>query len=688
MHTSATLRAVRRPAVHHSLRLSVLCLALAAAHGPLQAQGQDGAAASPSAPAPSTLSAVVVTASGNAQELREAPASVSVITREDLEKRPVQELAELLGTVEGVTLSRSGNLVPGVQLRGLGAAYTLMLIDGKRVNATNAMFRGNDYDTGWVPTDEIERIEIVRGPMSSLYGSDAIGGVVNIITRPVGKQWRGSARVEGVVQQDKDAGDSRLAGFSLAGPVVADTLGIKLTGAYDQRDADGAINSPDASGARQDGLQHIRNRLFGAQLAFTPNSRHSITLDADTSRRDHAGFLMERDAVSLRHKGQWGFGNTELTFAADEIRNLTGMISGQVNPNKANTTSLNGKASIPVAWGNQFITAGFDVRREKLRDPANLRGLPGSAGYDASPETSIGQWALFVEDEIRITDKLAVTLGNRFDHHDNFGGHNSPRAYAVYHLSDAVTLKGGVARAFRAPTLLQGSPNWGSVSCGSATVGCYIVGSNAIKPETGTSQELGLQFASGIHSGSLMFFNTDLKNMIDITSRTADRDLAPSFDNFVGYLPDGRPIFRYQNIASVRSRGLEASWQARASAAWDLRANYTFTDAKNTSGDTPQPLAYRPRHVVNLGADWRATPQLTLSGNLRYNSAQYISVGWNEAKKGGYAIADLTLGWRMTQALTLRAGVLNLGGKTFDRTTSADFNEDGRRYYLALHARF
>ena len=669
---------MRTPLPSVRSRPHVLCAALALAFGAAPGHAQETAA----------LPTVVVTASGNEQELRDAPASVSVITRDDLEKRPVQELAELLGTVEGVTLSRSGNLVPGVQLRGLGSAYTLMLIDGKRVNATSAMFRGNDYDTGWVPADEIERIEDVRGPMSSLYGSDAIGGVVNIITRPVGKQWRGSARVETVIQQDRDAGDSRLAGFSLAGPIVADTLGIKLTGAYDRRDADGDINSPAANGTRQSGLQHIRNRLFGAQLAFTPNASHSITADVDTSRRDHAGFLMERDAVSLRHKGRFGFGNTELTFAADEIRNLTGMVTGQVNPNKASTASLNGKASIPVAWGNQFITAGFDVRREKLHDPANLRGLPGTPGYDASPETSVSQWALFVEDEIRITDRLAVTLGNRFDHHENFGGHNSPRAYAVYHLNDSITLKGGVSRAFRAPTLLQGSPNWGSVSCGSATVGCYIVGSSAIQPETGTSQELGLQFAHGIHSGSLMFFNTDLKNMIDITNRTTDRTLAPSYDNFVGYLPDGRPIFRYQNIAKVRSRGLEASWRAEPTAALGLRANYTFTDAKNTSGATAVPLTYRPRHVVNLGADWRATPQLTVSGSLRYHSSQYISVGWNEAKKGGYAIADLTLGFRMTDALTLRAGILNLADKTFDRTTSADFNEEGRRYYLSLHAAF
>lgn len=103
------------------------------------------------------------------------------------------------------------------------------------------------------------------------------------------------------------------------------------------------------------------------------------------------------------------------------------------------------------------------------------------------------------------------------------------------------------------------------------------------------------------------------------------------------------------------------------------------------------PLTYRPKHVVNLGADWTPNAQLSVTGNLRYHSAQYISVSSNGAsrvEKDGYAIADLTVGWRMTDALTLRAGILNLTGKTFDRTTSADFNEEGRRYYLALHAKF
>ena len=129
-------------------RLSALALACMACT--VQAQDRPATA--------EELDTVVVTASAVGQILRDAPASISVISREDLLQKPVIDLRRILGTVEGVTLQRSGNLAPPVQLRGQDPAYTLILVDGKRVNSTSASFRGNDYDTGWVPAEMIERI--------------------------------------------------------------------------------------------------------------------------------------------------------------------------------------------------------------------------------------------------------------------------------------------------------------------------------------------------------------------------------------------------------------------------------------------------------------------------------------------------------------------------------------------------
>lgn len=654
--------------------LSMVCLCAIA----LQAQAQTD---TPEA----SLATVVVTASGNAQDIKDAPASISVITQDELRQRPAHELAELLTGVEGVTLNRGANGSPTIQMRGFDQAYTLILIDGKRVNSSTSMFRGGAaYDSGWVPLDDIERVEVVRGPMSSLYGADAIGGVVNIITKPIGKTWKGSVTAETMLQQDRDLADSQKLGFSMNGPLISDTLGIKLYGNYDHRSdskAESTFNAGYPLFAR------TLNRHAGGQLAWRPDARQTLTLDADVSNKTQGMYTMERDAFALRHKGNWNALVTELTLSTDEIRNLKGMIDTQTNPNKSNTYGFNGKASFPVGWGNQFLTVGLDARKERLWDPANLKGLPGVVATQGSPTTSVKQYAVFVEDEIRLTDRFAITLGNRFDHHENFGGHHSPRAYGVFHLNDSWTFKGGLSRAFRTPTLVQNSPNWGSVSCGSATTGCYIIGSRDLKPETAMSKELGVQYTQGVHSASATVFDTKLKNMIDIDSRTRDVTLAPSYDNFVGFLPDGRPIFSYQNINSARTRGLEGSWKWQASRDLGFKTTYTYLSAKNTSKAVHTRLVNRSRHNLNVNADWRVNAQWNLGASWRLQSEQPLNAA-NTVYKPGYGLVDLSAAWQVNPRTTLRAGVLNVADRTFDRINASDYSEEGRRLYVSLNAKF
>jgi len=654
--------------------LSMVCLCAIA----LQAQAQTD---TPEA----SLATVVVTASGNAQDIKDAPASISVITQDELRQRPAHELAELLTGVEGVTLNRGANGSPTIQMRGFDQAYTLILIDSKRVNSSTSMFRGGAaYDSGWVPLDDIERVEVVRGPMSSLYGADAIGGVVNIITKPIGKTWKGSVTAETMLQQDRDLADSQKLGFSMNGPLISDTLGIKLYGNYDHRSdskAESTFNAGYPLFAR------TLNRHAGGQLAWRPDARQTLTLDADISNKTQGMYTMERDAFALRHKGNWDALVTELTLSTDEIRNLKGMIDTQTNPNKSNTYGFNGKASFPVGWGNQFLTVGVDARKERLWDPANLKGLPGMAATQGSPTTSVKQYAVFVEDEIRLNDRFAITLGNRFDHHENFGGHHSPRAYGVFHLNDSWTFKGGLSRAFRTPTLVQNSPNWGSVSCGSATTGCYIIGSRDLKPETAMSKELGVQYTQGAHSASATVFDTKLKNMIDIDSRTRDVTLAPSYDNFVGFLPDGRPIFSYQNINSARTRGLEGSWKWQASRDLGFKTTYTYLSAKNTSKAVQTLLVNRSRHNLNVNADWRVNAQWNLGASWRLQSEQPLNAA-NTVFKPGYGLVDLSAAWQVNPRTTLRAGVLNVADRTFDRINASDYSEEGRRLYVSLNAKF
>lgn len=175
---------------------------------------------------------MVVTASSVEQNLKDAPASISVITQEDLQRKPVQNLKDVLKEVPGVQLTNEGDNRKGVSIRGLDSSYTLILVDGKRVNSRNAVFRHNDFDLNWIPVDSIERIEVVRGPMSSLYGSDALGGVVNIITKKIGQKWSGTVTVDTTIQEHRDRGDTYNGQFFTSGPLIDGVLGMKATAAW------------------------------------------------------------------------------------------------------------------------------------------------------------------------------------------------------------------------------------------------------------------------------------------------------------------------------------------------------------------------------------------------------------------------------------------------------------------------
>lgn len=200
MSLSSRSRSARLPRT----RLATVCLlalpGLAAAEAAADASTKD-------------LDTVVVTASGSQQWIKDAPASISVITREDIERQPVPDLAALLSRVPGVTggLSAVGEQSK-IKLRGMPSNYTLVLVDGKRMGSSASTNYRPDLgrqDLNWISPDQIERIEVVRGPMSSLYGSDAMGGVINIITRRIGDEWNGSATHSYTRPADGKRGDTQ-----------------------------------------------------------------------------------------------------------------------------------------------------------------------------------------------------------------------------------------------------------------------------------------------------------------------------------------------------------------------------------------------------------------------------------------------------------------------------------------------
>lgn len=220
---------------------------------------------------------MIVSASGYSQQLRDAPASITVISKEQLQNKPVRDLADAVKDVEGVSIVGSANK-QDINIRGLPGEYTLILVDGRRQNSRESRPNGSGgFEAGFMPPVEaIERIEVIRGPMSSLYGSDAMGGVINIITKKVTNEWHGNVAIGGILQENSESGDSTDGNFYLSGPLVNDKLGLQLYGGGDYRQEDKIT----------DGHNKRDNRSLTAKLTFTPLDNQTFLLEAGRTTKN------------------------------------------------------------------------------------------------------------------------------------------------------------------------------------------------------------------------------------------------------------------------------------------------------------------------------------------------------------------------------------------------------------------
>ncbi len=272
-----------------------------------QAQAQELAAGPQSAPE----DVVVVTASGFEQKLTDAPASISVITAEELKQRPYMTLIDAVRDLEGVDVSETADKTGQrtISLRGMGSDYTLILIDGKRQNNHGDIypnsFSGNQFNH-IPPLDQIERIEVIRGPASTLYGSDALGGVINIITKKVADVWSGSVTLSHSLQENDQFGDDSTVDFFLSGPIVSDVLNLSLRGSWYKRDASNPVYASvtDPAGVEQNralgfggGGKTVDNTniALGGSLSWNMADNQRLVFDYDTSKQEYDNAIKIND---------------------------------------------------------------------------------------------------------------------------------------------------------------------------------------------------------------------------------------------------------------------------------------------------------------------------------------------------------------------------------------------------------
>lgn len=626
--------------------------------------------ASASSSGDATLGTVVVTASGFEQQVKDAPASISVIDHKDLENKAYKDVNDALRDVPGVIIS--GGNRPDISMRGMGSAYTLILVDGKRQSSRETRPNSDSagVEGGWTPpVTAIERIEVVRGPMSSLYGSDAMGGVVNIITRKVPDAWHGEVRTEATLQENNNSGNNYQGNFYLSGPIKNDLLGLQVYGQKSRRVEDKIIG-----GFRGNDADNLT-----AKLSLTPNKQHDIVLSATSESQKGAGTLgrtidpsVARAANnphdytstkwSLSHTGRWGFGVSDTYVQQEDHKNDTRNI-------RIKNTNIQSSLTASVLE-RHMLTVGTSYSKQDLTDNANK--LVPQQRY---------LWALFLEDEWRMTDSFALTGGVRMDRDHLFGTHYSPRIYGVWHVADNWTVKGGVSTGFKTPLIRQTVQGLSQESRGG-----NIYGNPDLKPERSVTQELGVLYdnQAGFNAG-LTIFNNDFKDKI---TRVNCVDVG----NACAGLPNnGRPNTLNQNVDEANTRGVEGSMRWAFAPAWAVSASYTYTKSEQKSGQFKgKPLTKLPKHVFTSSLDWKPTDSLNAWARVKFQGQESEPTGGQSSstvQAPSSTILDFGGAYALNKTLTVYAGIYNLFDKEI-KNTQYDYVEDGRRYWLGLGAKF
>ncbi len=523
------------------------------------------------------IDTIVVTGTRIEQTIAEAGSTVRVLDAAKLEELGFSHAVDAIATTPGVTINQNGAFggVASVRIRGASSAQTLVLIDGVAVN--DASSPGGGFNFARLDAAHIERIEILSGPQSTLWGTDAIGGVVSIVTKRPGGGLAGSLfgeagsfdafRGGGSISHGGDAGDFRLAAtqFTTEGISKADERnGNTEKDGFDSLalSANAGLNLP--GGARIDS-SILWNDARADFDSFRSGAQGSV------GDGDEVSETMERSAhVALKVPLFGGRLDNRLLAGRAEIdrRNLS---DGSPSFDSAGErTLLRYQGTLHIDPRNT-LAAGAERERSVARmDRSVLSGL----------------FALY---EFRPFDPLTLTGGVRSDDHDRFGSETTARFAASYRPSPAVTLRGSWGQGFKAPTIFQST----YFCCGATAA------NEALRPERSDGMEAGLDWkpAAGRVQVGITLFRQYTEDLINFSFSAGG----------------------YGNIAEVESEGIEVSASWALNEHVEARADYAWIEAKEGNGN---PLIRLPKHSGDLLLDF--DPQGAFSGALllRYNGAE------------------------------------------------------------------
>lgn len=605
-----------------------------------------------------SLTDVVVTATRTETPLNEIGSAVTVITAEDILARQIKNVADALRIVPGVDVIRSGG--PGQQtsvfMRGANSNHTLVLIDG--VEANDPSNPTGAFDFAFLGTDNIERIEVLRGAASAVYGSDAIGGVINIITKKgQGKAkfnasaeggsygtWKTGGGISGStdnINYSLDASRIGSAGFPAAdknlgnltpdsyhnttvsgrsGIKLSEELDLGMTVRYNEGKAfiDNCGGSNSLYGCNNPNAWNTFNELFSRGFAHL-NAFDGLweqTLGLAYSRTDRSS--INTPTYSPTFQDFYGY---QAAYLGEKLKLDYQTV---LHFNKVNTLSLGAEEEadrIQSASNTSYYGTGFS-------DPSS----------DIIPAKTMNTNSYYLQDQLKLIDRSFTTVGVRYDDNNRFGGHVTWRVNELFAINETGTrLKGSYGTGFKAPVLFQlYDPSSGNSN---------------LKPETSINWDLGVEqdlWQDKVTSG-VTYFNNKINNIIGYYSNPV---------NFT---------FISENIGLAAIHGVESFLEYKSFKTLSFRGSYTYQQAKDL--DTHIELVRRPNNKANFDADYQFLEKAHAHLNvLMVGQKEDIDYLNNNIKLAGYTIVNITGSYDLYSNLQLFARIDNLFNKQYEET--------------------
>lgn len=636
------------------------------------------------------LDTLVVSATRIERNLSDAPIRTEVVSRYELDKTHARSLKEALENVPGLQLREiHGKSGYEASLQGMSSDQLLIIIDGMPLAAST----GSSVDLSQYATLDIERIEIIKGAASAQYGSSAMGGVINIITRQAQGGLRGAVSYDAgsYGQQNINEKSAHIAQHHTSAVLEGGSKTLTARLSADVRNTEGFDATPGTWARQGDDSQRSQ---YNGQITWKPRLGAYVNAEAQHFSEDDKQWLAEdngrlpnkteqitRNRFNLNAGYRFNHGTTVTVkslieqYQSDSYKQNLGYVPFDQRNMTLDTGFVSLQLELPSGFlwlPNHQFQIGADFRNEELSQRKdNLAEIGSSGTVDRQ------NYELFLQDDYFFSENGELVLGVRVQDDSDFGLHSSPKAALKYRAFDAnnqqVLLRTSVGTGYRVPNLKERYYTFDHSS-----IGYMVMGNPDLNPETSISYQAGV------------LWQMDAERSLDVNAFYNDVHDLIQTDVSNATIVNGVAVYRYKNIDNAETYGLETVFQDRFNDVLSLNLSHTYTQAQDKA--TGRALTNKPEHIARLGLDWQATDHWTLSARARYQSRELASNSQNSDPKNterfwspAWTTVDIKTSYQFSPHLRVFGGVDNLTNKQRDFSTGKDFGPIvGRFIYLGF----